>query len=501
MDYIPGYTLLKNLASIPTQAISYLTASKTNTYELFANPDPVADRSNGTSSVQLVFPPMNSYIPGYSTLFPATSNSNIKKTNFNPESNFPRWSDKIQYYKGDGVNLNGFLYTSVKESSNINPVLATVDNFITVNSDFWSWKGLSSKVKQYNPETDMSNVYAYADIVDFNGILYRCLTPGTGCTADYTTAQWGKLSENYVKNPIGSNTSNTSSIPSGKEVALYGALGIYSVINNLTIQDIPGESLSDTFWRCVRIYYPYVLNIIIFILALVFASFSANDLLHKHYLYRILAFIYTLYYVNAQGYLSFGIFCYYLFRSIGGSYFDMKPLKIHGILPIWEDPSYNSMSFIPPIFTYPVSLRSSIEEDKKIEKDNRLASHGDVVKFLRDALHIQLPKNRNLGLTELINMKNTGVGPKKEDSGKGQVKRPGEGKESGENKREGKEPEAKEPEAKEPEAKEPEGKEPEAKEPEAKEPEAKEPEAKEPEAKGPEAKEPGPQVESKVQKQ
>jgi hypothetical protein len=410
MDYIPGYSILKNIATIPAKAYTYLTATKhkQNTYELFANPPaspssgPAPAGSNSTTQIQILTPTL---FP--STLFPSTSNAG-KSNNPSESKNFPRWSEKLQYYRGDGVNLNGFLYTSVKDSSNINPVLNIIDNFIIVNSDFWYSRGLSSKVKNYDPDTDSSNVYRYDEIVDFNGTLYLCTSPGTGCTSDYTKSQWKKLSENYVKT-VRSNTSNTSNasrIPSATDAALYTSLGIYSVINDLTIQDIPGEKMSDTFWRCVRIYYPYVLNIITFVLAFVFASFSANDLLHKHYLYRILAFVYTFYYVMSQGYLCFGIFCYYLIRSLFGSYMDMNPLKIYGVLPIWEDPSYDSLSFLPSMLTYPLSLRGYIEEGKEIVKANRLASHGDVVKFLREALHLKLVKDRNLKLGETLDPKN-----------------------------------------------------------------------------------------------
>lgn len=84
----------------------------------------------------------------------------------------------------------------------------------------------------------------------------------------------------------------------------------------------------------------------------------------------------------------------------------MNPLKIYGVLPIWEDPSYDSLSFLPSMLTYPLSLRGYIEEGKEIVKANRLASHGDVVKFLREALRLKLVKDRNLKLGEALDPKN-----------------------------------------------------------------------------------------------
>ena len=85
---------------------------------------------------------------------------------------------------------------------------------------------------------------------------------------------------------------------------------------------------------------------------------------------------------------------------------------MYGVLPIWEDPSYDNTSFLPSILTYPISLRGYIEEGKEIVKANRLASHGDVVKFLREALRLNLVKDRDLKLGETLDPKNKEKGMK-----------------------------------------------------------------------------------------
>ena len=106
MEYIPGYVTLKNLASkaanMPTKLYEYYTNK--NKYELFA----------GSESNQSIFLPS---VP--------TTSADVKMS---------RWSEFKKYKVDDVVRHNGFVYTSIKESSNVNPIKEIVDTFITVKT-------------------------------------------------------------------------------------------------------------------------------------------------------------------------------------------------------------------------------------------------------------------------------------------------------------------------------------------------------------------------------
>ena len=76
MDYIPGYTMLKNIP-IPAKVSEFFTWTKPNIYELFA-----------------------------SSITDTLSRSNIVDN-----SNVRRWSSRLSYSKDDVVTYNGFNYT------------------------------------------------------------------------------------------------------------------------------------------------------------------------------------------------------------------------------------------------------------------------------------------------------------------------------------------------------------------------------------------------------
>lgn len=356
MEYIPGYTTLSSLAS---RARGYFSWEKPNKYELFTQ------STQSTAST------------------PSTMTSTFLRgpsSNAVDERKIPRWSAEMSYVKNDRVKHNGFLYTSTKDSSNVNPVQKITDDFITVNAGYWVSNGLSSNVKQFVPDTDSSNVYRVNEIVSFDTVLYLCTNPGQGCTSDYTNSKmWKKLSSEYIPLP-----------PETARLSYYEQLEKFfnGIINDFTIEEIPGESLTDTAVRVFYIMYPYLLQILIFILAVVFASFSANDLLHREAPYRVLAFIYTYFFVMNKGLLAYLIFFYYCFRSFFGSWYEMNPLKIYGILPLWKDFTYNDQSIFPTLLTYPPSLDKYIHEGKEIFNHARLQSHGDIMGMLAHALRI-----------------------------------------------------------------------------------------------------------------
>jgi hypothetical protein len=357
MEYIPGYTTLFSLASysIPSKVYTYFYPNKPNQYELFSQQEPKnSSLLSGLSSV-----PINSV----------------------DERKIPRWSAEKSYAKDDKVKHNGFLYTSLKESSNVNPVKGITDDFITVNSAYWVANGLSSNVKQFNPDTDASNVYRVNEIVSFDTVMYQCTSPGTGCTSDYTNSNvWTKLSSEYIPEP-----------PAPASLSYYDRMvnSINGIVNEFTLEEIPGESLTGTAWRVYYLMYPYLVEILIFILAVVFASFSANDLLHKEAPYRILAFMYTYFFVRSKGIIAYLIFFYYLFRSFFGSWYEMNPLKIYGLLPLWKDFNYNEQSMFPTLSTYPASLDEYIRQGKEIFNHARLQSHGDITGMLAHALRVR----------------------------------------------------------------------------------------------------------------
>lgn len=351
MDYIPGYTMLKNLP-IPTKVTEFFTWTKPNIYELFA-----------------------------SSITDTLSSSNIVNN-----SNVRRWSSRLSYSKDDVVTYNGFNYICRKDASNINPVKEIVDDFITVNDEYWIPSGLSPKVKEFNPDTDTKAIYAMDTIVNFNNVLYLCTNTKNECTSDYTVgSNWKKLSSDFIDIPEAPKSSYNDI---AKKSVYESTNSVYDILNDLNIEEIPGEPLVDTFWRVWAIIYKYIFAIVVFILAVLFASFAANDLLHKHPAYRILAFVYTYHFVITQSVIGYLIFFYYLFRSFFGERFSMNPLKVYGILPLSEDPTYDEKSKFPTLSTYPSSLRKYIEQGKTLMQIAKLQSHGDVTAMLMRSLRL-----------------------------------------------------------------------------------------------------------------
>jgi len=361
MDYIPGYTMLKNIP-IPAKVSEFFTWTKPNIYELFA-----------------------------SSITDTLSRSNIVDN-----SNVRRWSSRLSYSKDDVVTYNGFNYTCRKDASNINPVKEIVDDFITVNDEYWIPNGLHPKVKVFNPDTDTKALYAMDTIVNFNNVLYLCTNTKNECTSDYTVgSNWKKLSSDFIDIP-------EEVKPSYKDTFTHSYSGIEKVfsdlVNDFTIKEIPGEPIIDTVWRVWGVLYHYIFAIVVFILALLFASFAANDLLHKHPAYRILAFVYTYHFVITQSILGYLLFFYYLFRSLFGQAYSMNPLKMYALLPLSEDPTYDEKSKFPTLATYPTSLRKYIEQGKTLMQIAKLQSHGDVTAMLMRSLRLD-PDNVGASMT------------------------------------------------------------------------------------------------------
>ena len=260
MDYIPGYTLLKRIAG-------YLPSfSFTNKYELF------------TGSV----------VPGLTAPTPVPVD----------DTTLPRWSNKKHYAKNDMVKYNGFNYTAVNPSVNVNPVRAIVDSYITVETNSWQLDGLNSKVIPFNPETDSEKTYFNRDIVNFDDMLYLCKSASKedGCSSDFTKDTWEVLSSAIINPPTAPPSTNDSYLQqfSGSVEA-----SISEIIMDFSIPDVPGESLVDKIYRIFGILYVYLVSIAVFFTALLIASFTANDLLHKEYPYRILAYMYSYYFVTS----------------------------------------------------------------------------------------------------------------------------------------------------------------------------------------------------------
>jgi len=358
MEYIPGYTTIKNTLQsiIPSRYFSWKGA---NMYELF--------ESSQES-------PKKGYFDSASpTPTPAVDDPNTA-----------RWSAKKEYSKGDMVKYNGFIYISIKDSQNINPVREIVDTQITVEDEYWKVNGLSSKVKTFNEETDAKKTYTMHDIVIFDDILYKCKQ--AVCSSDFTNPQWELLSSSII---------SPAKAPEVKADTYYESVAnsTASIINDLHIEEIPGESLWDKIVRIVKILIPYVISIAVFFLAIIIASLSANDLIHKPVPFRILAFYYTYFFVSTRSYIGIFIALYYLIRSVFGSYLSMKKPYMYGILPIWEDPGYNFNSRFPPLLTYPITLREYIQQMKNEFNAVRLESHGDIIGMLQTALHVPPDKS------------------------------------------------------------------------------------------------------------
>jgi hypothetical protein len=371
MEYIPGYVTLKSLASkaanMPTKLYEYYTNK--NKYELFA----------GSQSNQ------PSYLPTF--------------TDAPEDVKMSRWSQYKKYKVGDVVRHNGFVYTSIKESSNVNPIKEIVDTFITVNDSYWVSNGLHSNVKPFDPDTDMEKKYAKDDIVNFNSVLYLCSIKGSSpssspsssglsrCDSDFTNSnQWTMLSSEYITEPT----------PIEKEsYSTQAFLGLGAIFNDLTFEEIPGETLDGTAWRVFYRLLPYLFVITKFMLALMFASFTANDLLHKEAGYRILAFIYVFMFVffPTNSYSTFAgtiTTLYYIFRSLFGRTFGMNDLRMWGFLPLVKDYEYDEKRRFPTLYSYPASLEEFINEGRNIMMDRRLSSHGDIVGYLASALRVKI---------------------------------------------------------------------------------------------------------------
>ena len=347
MEYIPGYTTLKNLAvQIVPNMHEYFTWKPSNKYELFST-------SNASSNTSIL--------------------GSVGSLTAVDESKIPRWSRAKAYVKDDRVKYNGFLYTCIKDALNINPVKEVVDDFITVNSDYWVSDGLSSNVKLFDAEKDINNKYFLNDIVNVDNILYKCTN--SNCSTDFTADYWTKLTSDFIP------------VPKTDDYSTQISQSAFGILNDLTLEPIPDETYQDTAMRVLYVVYPYVFAIFVFILAIVLASFSAHDLLHKEAPYRVLAFFYTYYFVIKQTYIGLFLFVYYIYRSLSGN---TNPLKIYGILPIWEDEKYDESSMFPTLMTYPISLRTYLEEGRRIMQMNKLNSHGNIMGMLTRALKLPL---------------------------------------------------------------------------------------------------------------
>lgn len=407
MEYIPGYTTLKNLAAnILPQTSGSLFPAVHAKYELFANP---SNTSPGSYLSQASSYLLGSPSPGTSGSPSAsgtpTSSNTIGRPDYitqaigyaspqRSDGNIPIWSSNIQYVTGDSVKFNGLLFTSVKNSLNANPIKEYIDNYNIVNNDFWKCNGLSAEVIRFNEETDTGKMYLFENIVERKNKLYLCTKGGAGCTTDFTDKQWSNIGSSYYKDPTSIPDASISQQVKGsvsEDALLSSYISISTFFRSFLIQDIPGETFSGKIQRIVYLVLPIIIQCILFFLAIIFASFSANDLLHKEAPYRILAFIYTFYFVIQETYLGGFIFLYYLVRAFFSEALSMDGLEIYGILPIWEDPNYKSGMF-PPFFTYPMFLRSSIQKDKERFNAFRLASHGDISALLRRALRIPIKR-------------------------------------------------------------------------------------------------------------
>jgi hypothetical protein len=345
MEYIPGYTTLRNIF-------------RKGPYELFAdvNASPW------------------SFI-GSNTAF---------ASNAIDEKKIPTWSSTINYVKGNTVKMGGVIYSSVKDSLDISPILSMNGDYISVNSEFWKYVQLSPAVKIFNPSTDGSNRYFLHTIVNFNDILYECTNTSNQCKTDFTANEWKKLTSAIVENPV------VPTVTPSYTDSLKGMLHEFS------IEDIPDETWSDKLTRIFYIVYPYARSIITFFLALIIAAYSANDLLHKPALFRVLAFVYIFYFLYPLGAFSPLILSYYFYRCFLGPYIwpdEVFAPLFKAFIPIWEDKNYNENAMFPTLFTYPATadMHEFIRMGQEEFNRDRLASHGDVKLLLAHALHLKKP--------------------------------------------------------------------------------------------------------------
>lgn len=330
MEYIPGYSTIKNIVGqslvYPGKIFEYFSGKKVNNYELF------------TES------------------FPSTSNTG--------EANIPIWSSNVGYSNTKQVKLDGVIYTCVvPKCLGDSPIKSIIDNNLQVNSNFWKYDRISSKVKQFNPDTGSNVIYLREEIVNNNDTLYKCKT--NTCTPDFTSSNWTLLYSSVIETS-GFTVENIDANPSFTDK-------VNAVIKDFTIEDIPDETLTDKTWRIICIAYPYALSITILFMAVIFASYSANDLLHKEVPYRILAFIYVFYCVSQLAFsnnqslqqtLGAFIVIYYIYRCIIG------PWIWPGIVEL-------------PIRTPILPMQPKVESE--IYNKMRLDSHGDIDLMLKRA--------------------------------------------------------------------------------------------------------------------
>jgi hypothetical protein len=385
MEYIPGYQTLKN----------YLQPVK-NTHELFADTSNVVKAAISDPSSMLT--PITSNVLAYVGYF-TPSNTSLDETNI------PTWSSLIGYAPPQMVKQDGIIYASTQASSNVNPVFKKVDNYIEVNSNYWNYVQLSSNIVNFNPITDANKTYFYDTIVNFNNTLYKCKNKDAQCKTQFTNSnEWNNLSSSIVRVP---NQSSNSYIAVVQRT-------YRTVVKDFTIEDIPNETFYQKCKRIFDIQWPYIFGALVYIVAIILAAYSANDLLHKPPTFRILAFGYTLYFLikfattpitvtnlfSTNGLFGtnsiFGLIIlgYYLYRCLIGPYFfpdSVFPPLLKAILPLREDPNYNEASFFPTLYTYPASaeMRDFIRSSTEAFNYDRLVSHGDIPKLLREALHLK----------------------------------------------------------------------------------------------------------------
>jgi hypothetical protein len=356
MEYIPGYTkAVTYVKGVPGRVYEYLTAKKVNQYELFEG----------------------SVTGGF---FGSTP-SNID------DSKISLWNSNRLYSSNDQVRYNGFVYTSIASSnqSNISPVQKQEGEYLTFNSQVWQWTRVSSTVKSFDPDKDFSNSYAVGDIVDEPnlGILYSCgSNTANNCKPPFTQSNnWVNLGYDTARAPPVDNSS-------------VGKMNTYltNAFSNFNIEVIENESYSDTFFRMWDAIKGNVWDAAFFIVAFIFASFAANDMLWKETPYRILAFCFTWMFVAGQTALGWLLILYYLFRSIWVAWagipnsLDMHPLKIYSFLPLYPSEYHLLTSKYPGFFTYPAKLEPVIKMVQAEMKQARIDSIGDVKGMINRAL-------------------------------------------------------------------------------------------------------------------
>lgn len=361
MEYIPGYTTAATyVKGVPGKVYEYFTAKKRNQYELF---------EGGISGSLFGSSPSPSPSPS------------------NDDSKISLWNSNRLYSSNDQVRYNGFVYTSISSSnqSNINPVQKQDGEYLTFNSQVWKWTRVSSTVKQYNPDKDFSNRYSVGDIVDEPnaGILYFCSSNTLNkCNPPFTQSNnWVNLGYDTARAPPVDNSS-------------FGKANLYltTAFSNFNIEVIENEPYLNTFYRMWDAIKGNVWDAAFLILAFIFASFAANDMLWKETPYRILAFCFTWFLVAGQTSLGWLLILYYIFRSIWVAWagtpnsLNMHELKIYSFLPLYPSEYHLITSKYPGFFTYPSKLEPVIKMVQAEMKQARIDSIGDVKGMINRAL-------------------------------------------------------------------------------------------------------------------